>query len=181
MTELANPREAHFAAEVPANHSQARGAAIHLVDLLRCARNAGFVFSFCGKDRFSSANGSSLSSLSAARLLPVQRDFVVRRRFRGQHFRREIERNARFRFRLILRQPFLQQLSEFRETLLQIADRVRIEREQSAVGECFDRSRSRRAIQDRKFAEEIAVAIKSEIAFRPVVGERRRARALFPE
>ena len=53
------------------------------------------------------------SSRLGAALVVVDLELVVRGDFGRQHFGREIERHARFRFRLVLREPFLHQLAEF--------------------------------------------------------------------
>ena len=49
-------------------------------------------------------------------------------------------------------------------------DRFRLEREQTTIAERFDRSGTRRAVQNRKFAKKIAVAIEGEVLLRAVVG-----------
>ena len=130
------------------------------------------------KRPFSSANGSSLStgSLAGASVLSSSATLVVRRDFGRQHLGREIERHARFRFGLVLREPLLHQLAEFRIAAFQVADRFRFEGEQAAVAERLDRRRARRAVQDREFAEEIALAIEGEIVLRAIVGRKARAR-----
>ena len=102
------------------------------------------------------------------RVIFVERDLVVRCDFGRQHLGREIERHARFRFRLVLRETFFHQFAEFRDSAFQIADRSWFEREQAAVAECFDRCGARRAVQNRKLAKKIALAVEGEIvlAFR---------------
>ncbi len=51
---------------------------------------------------------------------PIERNLVVRQRFgRKQFLGRKIERNARFGFGFVLRQPFFQQLAEFGIALFQ--------------------------------------------------------------
>ncbi len=78
--------------------------------------------------------------------LLVDANLVVGRDFGREHLGREIERHARFRFGLVLREPFLHQLPKFRIAALQIADRFRFEREQAAVTEGLDRRGARRAV-----------------------------------
>ena len=63
----------------------------------------------------------------------VDANLVVRRDFGREHLGREIERHARFRFGLVLREPLLHQLAEFRIAAFQVADRFRFEGEQAAV------------------------------------------------
>ena len=178
MTKLANPREADLATEMPTDHSETRRAAIHLVDLFDVLKTANpflalaektvlgkrriFVFRFC-----------------RCSVLGIECDLVVRCRFRRQHFRRKIKRNARFGFRLVLRETFLHQPRKLRETLLQFAHGFRFEREQSAIAECFNRCGTRRAIENGQLAEKIAFAVESEIAFRSVVGRERTRASLF--
>ena len=87
------------------------------------------------KRPLSSANGSSLStgSLAEASAFVVDANLVVCRDFGREHLGRKIERHARFRFGLVLREPFLHQLPKFRIAAFQVADRFRFEGEQAAV------------------------------------------------
>ncbi len=169
VTELPNPRQAHLAAEVAADHAKAGRAAIHLVDLLDVFDLADALFSLPEKAVLVREWILALGGFGRGRGL-VHADLVVRCDFGRQHLGREIERHARFRFGLVLREPFLHQPAEFRVTAFQVAHRVRFEREEAAIAEGFDRSGARRAVQDREFAKEIAVAIEGEILLRAVVG-----------
>src|SRR5205814_7603927 len=67
-------------------------------------------------------------------------------------------------------ETFFHQLAELRVAVFQIADGVRFEREQAAIAGRFNGGSARRAVQDREFAEEVAVAIESEILLRAVFG-----------
>ena len=64
--------------------------------------------------------------------------------------------------------------------MAQIEHRLRIEREQLAVGERFHRSGARRSIQDRQLAEEIAFTIKRQILL-PAVHANECARSALLE
>ena len=57
VTELSNPWQTYLASEVPANHPQTRGAAIHLVDLHDSDRSCGYACRVCETGRSSSLNG----------------------------------------------------------------------------------------------------------------------------
>ena len=57
----------------------------------------------------------------------------MRQRFGGNQFLREIQGNACFGFRFVLRQPFFQQPAEFGKALLQTAHGLRIERKKITI------------------------------------------------
>src|SRR5437762_6692741 len=168
VTKLSDARETDLAPEVAANHSQTRGAAVHFIDLRDVLEfaDAALLFSemslVVGKRRLRAL-------LFFDREFPIERDFVVRQRFGRNQFLGEIEGNARFGFRFVLRQPFLQQLAEFGIALLQTADGIRIEREKITIRICFYRGRSGRAVQNRELAKKVAIPIKCEIHLRAIV------------
>ena len=178
VTELANAREADFAPEMPADHSRGsprrnpsrRSAAM-------CSNLADALLRFCGRARLRPRT-EPLHRRSRRRLLCHRAPTLsCAARFGRQHLGREIERNARFRFRLVLREPLLQQLAELRDSVA--SDRAPPPARARASRQSlkrFDRRRARRTVQNRKLAEKIAVAIKGEIAFAPVVGMKARAR-----
>src|SRR5438270_13206605 len=103
------------------------------------------------------------------REFPVERDFVVRQRFRRNQFLGESEGNTRYGFHFVLRQPFFQQLAEFGIALLQTPHGIRIERENITIRICFDRSRTWRAVQNRELTKKIPIPIECEIHLRAIV------------
>ena len=156
---------------MPADHAETRGATIHLVDLLDVIDSPDPLFPFPEKAALVGERIVAVDRLARRGVaFVVDADLVVRRDFGRQHLGREIERHARFRFGLVLREPFLHQLAEFRVAAFQVANRVGFEREQAAIAERLDRGGAGRAIQDREFAEEIAVAIEGKILLRAIVG-----------
>ena len=177
VAKLPDAREADLAPEVPADHAEAGRAAIHLVDLPDVLEASDARLCVCGRSPARRRRARRCRP-ARRRLVAVQRDLVVRGSFGRQQFRREIERHPRFRLRLILREPFLEQLLEFRIMPLQVDDRLRVEREQPAIGKRLDRGGALRAVQDRELAEEIAVAIEGEVRLLAVRAVRRRARGL---
>ena len=141
MTELANARKAHLATEVPADHAEAGRAAIHLVDLLDVLDLANARFPF--PEKAGLVREWILAFRRWGGLVLIDLELVMRGDLGRQHLGREIERHARFCFRLILREPFFHQLSELRITAFQVADRVGFEREKAAITEGFDRRGAR--------------------------------------
>ena len=120
---------------MPTDHAEARRAAIHFIDLsdmLEFADSALLpeMSFFIREGRF----GIGL----LYRGFFVQRDFVVPSSFGRQKFFRKIKWNARRCFRLVLGKTFLEQFAKLGIALLQVADRVGIEREKIAVGIGFD-------------------------------------------
>ena len=114
MAELTNAREADLSPVVPANHSQTGRATIHLIDLLDVLEPADPFLAFAEKSLFVRKRFRAVFALRR-RLLAIERDLVMRRGFGRKIFHRKIKRNARFRFCLILREPFCQQIVEFRK------------------------------------------------------------------
>src|SRR5205823_10247409 len=168
VTKLSDARETNLAPEVAANHAQTRGAAVHFIDLRDVLEFADAAFLFpemslvVGKRRL-------CALLFFDRELPIERDFVVRQRFRRNQFLAEIEGNTRFGFHFVLRQPFFQQLAEFGIALLQTPHGIRIERENITIRICFDRSRTWRAVQNRELTKKIPIPIECEIHLRAIV------------
>jgi hypothetical protein len=91
---------------MPANHSQTGRATVHLIDLRDVLEFADAFFLFAEMPLFIN-EGRSLIALSR-RLFAIERRFVMHPRFRRNQLLGKIERNARLRFRLILRQPLFQ-------------------------------------------------------------------------
>src|SRR6266478_6252227 len=168
VTKLSDARETNLAPEVAANHAQTRGAAVHFIDLRDVLEFADAALLFpemslvVGKRRL-------CALLFFDRELPIERDFVVRQRFRRNQFLGEIEGNTRFGFHFVLRQPFFQQLAEFGIALLQTAHGIRIERENITIRICFDRSRTWRAVQNRELTKKIPIPIECEIHLSAIV------------
>ena len=107
MTKLANAREAHFSAEVPADYCQASRTAIHLVDLQDMIDFPDTLAAFAKQTTLIRERLFFALDL-ARRLLTIQLHFVVHLRFRRKQFGCEIERNTRFRFCLIESEPLAQ-------------------------------------------------------------------------
>src|SRR5438477_1095012 len=107
MTKLPDARETDLAPEVPANHSDTRSAAIHLVNLLEVFElpDAPLLFA---KVPLLVGKGSLRVLRFFDREFSVKRDFVVRQSFSRDEFFSKIERNPRFGFRFVLCEPFLQ-------------------------------------------------------------------------
>ena len=167
VTKLPDPRQADLAAEMPADHAEARGTAIHLVDLLDMIDLADPLFPFPEK-ALSSANGAfcrppregavlstpSLScAASSAGSISVAKSSGTRASVFAWYCASALPPACRT--------P---------GSALQIADRVGFEREQTAIGDRLNGGGAGRAIQDRELAEEIAVAIESEILLRAIIG-----------
>ena len=166
VAKLANSCQRNFAAKMAADHADAGGAAIHLVDLSDLLQFPNF--SLLSKVTFF-IDKRRLGVGFLDRLLPVECQFVVPSRFGREQFFGKIERNARFRFRLVLSQAFVEELAKLRIALLQTANRVGIECKKLAIRKSLDRSRATRTIQDRELAKKIAITIKGEIPDRAIV------------
>ena len=121
MAELANAGQADLPAEVPADHPEAGRPAIHLVDLLDVLDLPDAALAFPEEPVLIGEWIRPVPSAAAPSGRVIDCHFVVHAGLGRQRFGREIERHARFGLGLILRQPFLQQLAEFREILLQVA------------------------------------------------------------
>ncbi len=148
VTELPNPCQAYLAAEIPADHSETGCTTIHLVDLHHMIDFADALAAFpkqtalvCERLFFVFAIGWGL--------LAIQLHLVLHVRFRGQQFGREVKGDACFCFCLVKREAFAQQFIELGKPASQVLHRLRFQREQLAICECFHGRRARRSVQDR--------------------------------
>ena len=114
MTKLTNARQADLSPVVPANHSQTGRAAIHLVYLLNVLEAADPFLALAEESLFVCKWFRAVLAFGRG-LLFVERDLVMHRGFGRKIFDRKIKRDARFRLGLILREPFRQQIFEFRK------------------------------------------------------------------
>src|SRR5262249_49787716 len=117
VTKLTDARQADLSPVVPANHSQTGRAAIHLIYLLNVLEAADPFLPLAEKSLFVCKWFRAVLAFLALRrgLLFVERDLVMHRGFSRKIFDRKIKRDARFSLGLILREPFRQQIFEFRE------------------------------------------------------------------
>ena len=100
MTELSNPCQAYLATKVSADHSEAGGTAIHLVDLHDMIDlSEAFVLLAEQASRIGERLFLAIGLLRG--LLAVELHFIVYLCFGREKFAREIERNTRLGFCLI--------------------------------------------------------------------------------
>ena len=145
VTKLSNPWHTYLASEIPANHPQARCAAVHLVDLHDRIDLADTLAAFAKQSGVILERKFLLMRL-AGRLLAIKRNLVVHLRFGRKQLGREIKRNTRFGFRLIKRKPLAQQFIEFRKPAAQVANCRGLQRQQFAISKGLHRRRARRAV-----------------------------------
>ena len=163
--ELPDARQTHGAAVVPAHHRQARGAAVHLVDLvderepadtLRLLPEMSAVrLEWFALWRVLAAGGVSVELIGAHR--------IARTQFGGQRFLSEIERDAGDVLVIVLRNPFLDARPKFGIGPQQSGKRVLPERGERAVRHRLDARRARRILEDRQLAEEVAFPVVGDV------------------
>src|SRR4026209_2628429 len=100
MTELSNPRQAYLATKVSADHSEAGGAAIHLVDLHDMI-DLSDAFAVLTEQASLVGERLFLAIGLLQRLLAVELHFVVYLYFCREQFTRVVERNTGLCFCLI--------------------------------------------------------------------------------
>jgi len=164
MHKGANARETDRTPVMPTDHREARGATIHLVDLVHQREPANALASRC-------------ESPVVGRERPGIRR-RLRRRSRGFFFRRnvdlidadaapgahlggkrlfsKIERHPRDAPVVVLRQALFDPRLELRIGVEQALERRFAKRQHDAIGNRFDARRARRLCEDGQFAEEVA-------------------------
>src|SRR5262245_58541955 len=100
VTELSNPCQAYLSTKVSADHSEAGGTAIHLVDL-HDVIDLSEAFAMFTEQTSLVSERLFLTIRLFAGLLAIELHFVVHLCFSGEQFGREIERNTRLCFCLI--------------------------------------------------------------------------------